>query len=139
MSGICSKRSANARRIAALPRKVRPTGSGPRARQKVASSAKQSTMRSTSRLLNAAEILCISSIVTIALYFPNLSLRGAEATKQSPAEEAKAAGDCFASLAMTTGSAGRPRAPQDVARAAVIDPAAQHEQVIGQPVQVFDR
>ena len=51
----------------ALPRSVRPTGSGPRARQKVASSAKQSRMRSTSRLLNAAEIRRISSIVTMCL------------------------------------------------------------------------
>jgi hypothetical protein len=49
---------------------VRPTGSGPRARQKVASSAKQSTMRSTSRLLNAAEIARISSIVAI---YPSLA------------------------------------------------------------------
>ncbi len=67
MSGICLKRSLSAWRIAALPVSVRPTGSGPRARQKVAPSAKQSTIRSTSRLLNAAEICRISSSVTIAV------------------------------------------------------------------------
>ena len=48
-------------RITARPFKVRPTGSGPRDRQNTPSSAKNDTMRSTSRLLNAAEIAFISS------------------------------------------------------------------------------
>jgi len=56
ISGICRKRSVSALRIAVLPLSVRPTDSGPRARQKTPSSAKQSTILSTSRLLNAAEI-----------------------------------------------------------------------------------
>src|SRR5260221_10936991 len=105
MSGICLKRLASARRIAALPRKVRPTDSGPRARQKTPSSAKQSTMRSTSRLLNAAEISRIRSMV-IAM-----------------------------SPSLLAGGAG---APQHVGGAVVVEPAAEHEQVVGEPVQVFD-
>src|SRR5262245_35463088 len=61
MSGITLKRSASVLRIVSLPFSVRPTGSGPRASQKVASSVKCDTMRSTSRLLKAAEIDFISS------------------------------------------------------------------------------
>src|SRR5215212_5133304 len=104
MSGIWRKRSASARRIAVLPRKVRPTDSGPRARQKTPSSAKQSTMRSTSRLLNAAEISRIRSMV----------------------------------IAMTPPLAGGAGAPQHVGGAVVVEPAAEHEQVVGEPVQIFD-
>src|SRR5580765_6385808 len=99
MSGICLNRSANALRIAALPRNVRPTDSGPRARQNTPSSAKQSTIRSTSRLLNAAEIAFMRSLVT------------AIASPPSP------------------GGAGL---PQHVAGAVVVDPSAEHEQMVRQ-------
>jgi hypothetical protein len=73
MSGICTKRSTSAFLIAALPARVRPTGSGPRDRQNTPSSAKKETMRSTSRLLNAAEIAFINSRVTIATALSFLS------------------------------------------------------------------
>src|SRR6266404_7947884 len=56
MSGITLKRAAKVLRIVSFPLSVRPTGSGPRASQNVASSVKCETMRSTSRLLKAAEI-----------------------------------------------------------------------------------
>src|SRR5690348_13210334 len=67
MSGITLKRSARALRIVSLPASVRPTGSGPRDSQKVASSVKNETMRSTSRLLKAAEIAFMSSGVARSL------------------------------------------------------------------------
>ena len=68
MSGITLKRSASVLRIVSLPASVRPTGSGPRASQKVASSVKCDTMRSTSRLLKAAEIAFISSGVAMSAF-----------------------------------------------------------------------
>src|SRR6516164_5558395 len=67
MSGITLKRAARVSRIALRPRSVRPTGSGPRASQNVASSVKNDAMRSTSRLLKASEIAFISSGVAISL------------------------------------------------------------------------
>src|SRR6185369_6085341 len=67
MSGITLKRSASALRIVSLPASVRPTGSGPRASQKVASSVKNEAMQSTSRLLKAAEIAFINSGVAMSL------------------------------------------------------------------------
>src|SRR5579859_4975225 len=103
MSGIWTKRSASAWRIAALPRSVRPTGSGPRDRQNTPSSAKNATMRSTSRLLNAAEIAFINSSVTITLLL-----------------------------------ARRAGPPQHVLGAVVVEVAAEHEEMIRQPVQIFD-
>src|SRR5882757_10069440 len=66
MSGITLKRSARVLRMVSLPLSVRPTGSGPRASQKVASSVKCETMRSTSRLLKAAESAFMSSGVAMS-------------------------------------------------------------------------
>src|SRR5262249_45396731 len=54
MSRMTLKRSARTLRTAALPCTRRPSGSGPRAIRKGQASAKNSMMRSTSRLLNAA-------------------------------------------------------------------------------------
>src|SRR5258708_35106980 len=67
ISGITLKRAASVLRMVSRPRSVRPTGSGPRASQKVASSVKNDAMRSTSRLLKAAEIAFISSGVAMSL------------------------------------------------------------------------
>src|ERR1700723_211045 len=105
MSGITLNRSASAFLIVAFPASVRPTDSGPRARQKTPSSAKNDTMRSTSRLLNAAEIAFINSMVTMSC-----------------------------ALLLVSGQA---RPPQDVAGAVLVEPAAQHEEVVGQPVQIL--
>src|SRR5580698_8482138 len=66
MSGITLKRAASVLRIVSRPFRVRPTGSGPRASQNVASSVKNETMRSTSRLLKAAEIAFMSSGVAMS-------------------------------------------------------------------------
>src|SRR5262245_45233456 len=66
MSWITLKRAARVLAIVSLPLSVRPTGSGPRASQKVASSVKNETMRSTSRLLKAAEIAFMSSGVAMS-------------------------------------------------------------------------
>src|SRR5262245_23526317 len=54
ISVMTRKRSASTLRTAPWPCTRRPSGSGPRAIRKVQSSAKNSMMRSTSRLLNAA-------------------------------------------------------------------------------------
>jgi hypothetical protein len=66
MSGITLKRAASVLRIDSRPLSVRPTGSGPRASQKVASSVKNEAMRSTSRLLNASEMAFMSSGVAMS-------------------------------------------------------------------------
>src|SRR5712691_6769904 len=141
MSGICLKRSASAFLIAVLPRRVRPTGSGPRARQNVASSAKQSTMCSTSRLLNAAEIARISSIVTIPTpSFPPSMPRGSYTVSSRRRSGSTSTVDTgLRRHDKRAGLAGRAGLPQNIAGAVVVDPAAEHEQMVGEPVQVFDR
>src|SRR5690242_1067799 len=80
MSVMTLKRSASTFRIAALPRTRRPSGSGPRAIKKVASSAKNVMMRSTSRVLNASLIAFISvgvgppAIVCVVIACPPVTI-----------------------------------------------------------------
>src|SRR6266852_6280040 len=97
-------------------------------------------MRSTSRLLNAAEIARISSRVTIAAS-PPLSSRGPSAHGLVPW------GKPGPRFAVDTGFrrydnrwlAGGAGLPQHIAGAVVVEPAAEHEQMVGEAIQVFDR
>src|ERR1700746_2064091 len=106
-SSLSQRLSGIALRLTSLPRSVRPAGSGPRDRQNTPSSAKNDTMRSTTRLLNAAEIAFIRSRVTISR-----------------------------TLLVVASEAGL---PQNVEGAIVVEPAAEHEEVVGEPVEVFHR